>query len=172
MDASCWIFWAYSSASASSSAAQRPSRQPTVAHGRTLTQPPTAPAGTPDEERTPLTAGVWRYHPVRHEFEMFARGTSNPWGVDFNDHGQAFVTACVIPHLFHIIQGARYHRQGGQHYNPYVYDDINGVQSVDGGNVVLDFVDPDGTGYADAQECEPLPEAVGREYPGERNSLV
>ena len=83
--------------------------------------------GTPDEERTPLNAGVWRYHPVRHEFEMFARGTSNPWGVDFNDHGQAFVTACVIPHLFHIIQGARYHRQGGRHYNPYVYDDIKTI---------------------------------------------
>lgn len=28
----------------------------------------------------------------------------------------------------------------------YVYDDINGVTSLDGGNVVLDFVDPDGTG--------------------------
>jgi putative membrane-bound dehydrogenase-like protein len=83
--------------------------------------------GTPDDERTPLNAGVWRYHPVRHEFEIFARGTSNPWGVDFNDHGQAFVTACVIPHLFHIIQGARYHRQGGRHYNPYVYDDIKTI---------------------------------------------
>ena len=59
-------------------------------------------AGT---ERTPLNAGIWRYHPTRHEFEVFADGTSNPWGVDFNDHGQAFSTACVIPHLFHIIQG-------------------------------------------------------------------
>ncbi|MBC8351077.1 MAG: hypothetical protein H8E66_03770 [Planctomycetes bacterium] len=28
----------------------------------------------------------------------------------------------------------------------YVYDDLNGVTSFDGGNVVLDFVDPDGTG--------------------------
>ena len=28
----------------------------------------------------------------------------------------------------------------------YVYDDINSVTSIDGGNVVLDFVDPDGTG--------------------------
>lgn len=28
----------------------------------------------------------------------------------------------------------------------YVYDDLNGVTSIDGGNVVLDFVDPDGTG--------------------------
>ncbi len=69
--------------------------------------------GTKDEDRTPLNCGVWRYHPTRHEFDVFARGTSNPWGVDFNDYGQAFITACVIPHMYHIIQGARYQRQGG-----------------------------------------------------------
>ncbi|QDT02073.1 FG-GAP repeat protein [Rubripirellula lacrimiformis] len=80
--------------------------------------------GTPDAERTPLNCGVWRYHPVRHEFEVFAHGTSNPWGVDFNDRGQAFITACVIPHLYHIIQGARYQRQGGQHFNKHTYRDI------------------------------------------------
>lgn len=80
--------------------------------------------GTPDAERIPINAGVWRYHPTRHEFDVFAHGTSNPWGVDFNDHGQAFITACVIPHLYHIIQGARYQRQGGQHFNPHTYRDI------------------------------------------------
>ncbi|TWT89444.1 PVC-type heme-binding CxxCH protein [Stieleria varia] len=80
--------------------------------------------GTPDAERVPLNCCVWRYHPTEHEFEVFAHGTSNPWGVDFNDHGQAFITACVIPHLYHIIQGARYQRQGGQHFNPHTYRDI------------------------------------------------
>jgi putative membrane-bound dehydrogenase-like protein len=83
--------------------------------------------GTPDDQRVPLNAGIWRYHPTRHAFEVFAHGTSNPWGVDFNDHGQAFCTACVIPHLFHIIQGARYHRQAGTHFNPYTYDDIKTI---------------------------------------------
>lgn len=83
--------------------------------------------GTPDEDRTALNCGVWRYHPFRHEFEVFARGTSNPWGLDFDDHGQAFITACVIPHAWHIIQGARYQRQGGKHLNPYVYDDIKTI---------------------------------------------
>lgn len=83
--------------------------------------------GTPDEERIPLNCAVWRYHPVRHEFDIFAHGTSNPWGVDFNDHGQAFITACVIPHLYHIIQGARYQRQGGRHFNPYTYRDITTI---------------------------------------------
>jgi hypothetical protein len=49
--------------------------------------------GTPDEKREPINAGVWRYHPVRHEFEVFAHGTSNPWGLDYDQHGEWFVTA-------------------------------------------------------------------------------
>ena len=83
--------------------------------------------GTPDELRTPMNAGVWRYHPVRHEFEVFAHGTSNPWGLDYDEHGEFFITACVIPHLYHIVPGGRYQRQGGQHYNPYTYDDIKTI---------------------------------------------
>ncbi len=83
--------------------------------------------GTPDSERAPINAGIWRYHPTRHEFEVFCWGTSNPWGVDFDDLGQSFLTCCVIPHLFHCIQGARYHRQGGRHFNPFVYDDIKTI---------------------------------------------
>ena len=83
--------------------------------------------GTPEEQRTPLNAAIWRYHPTRHEFEVFANGTSNPWGVDFDERGQAVATACVIPHLFHIIQGARYHRQAGQHFNKHTYDVIKTI---------------------------------------------
>ena len=45
-----------------------------------------------------LNAAVWRYHTASRKFEVFAEGTSNPWGLDFDAHGQAFVTACVIPH--------------------------------------------------------------------------
>lgn len=83
--------------------------------------------GTPDSERIPLNAAIWRYHPTRHVFEVFSHGTSNPWGVDFNDWGQMISTACVIPHLYHNIQGARYQRQAGEHFNPYTYDDIKTI---------------------------------------------
>jgi putative membrane-bound dehydrogenase-like protein len=83
--------------------------------------------GAPDTERQRLNAGVWRYHPTRHVFEIFAEGTSNPWGIDFNDYGHAFVTACVIEHLYHVVQGARYKRQAGRHFNPHIYDDIKTV---------------------------------------------
>lgn len=83
--------------------------------------------GQSDHQRVPLNAAIWRYHPLKHQFEVFAHGTSNPWGVDFNEHGEAFATACVIPHLYHIFPGARYQRQAGQHFNPHTYDDIKTI---------------------------------------------
>jgi putative membrane-bound dehydrogenase-like protein len=83
--------------------------------------------GTPDAQRTPINAGLWRYHPTRRLFEVFSEGTSNPWGVDFDDNGQAFCTACVIPHLYHMIQGCRYQRQAGEPFNPYTYDDVKTI---------------------------------------------
>ncbi len=83
--------------------------------------------GTPDEKREPINAGVWRYHPIRHQFEVFAHGTSNPWGLDYDQHGEWFVTACVIPHLYHIVPGGRYQRQAGQHFNAYTYEDIKTI---------------------------------------------
>jgi putative membrane-bound dehydrogenase-like protein len=83
--------------------------------------------GTPDGQRIPINAGIWRYHPVRHQFEIFAEGTSNPWGLDYDQHGEFFVTACVIPHLYHIVPGGRYQRQAGQHFNPNTYEDIKTI---------------------------------------------
>ena len=83
--------------------------------------------GATDEQRTKINAGVWRFHPTTHQFEVFAEGSSNPWGIDFNDFGQPFITVCVIPHMYHVIQGARYQRQAGKHFNPYTYDDIKTI---------------------------------------------
>ena len=83
--------------------------------------------GTPEAERTMLNAGVWRLHPQTRKFEVFAHGTSNPWGVDWNDCGQCFITACVIPHLYHVVQGGLYQRQAGRHFNEFAYDDIKTI---------------------------------------------
>ncbi len=83
--------------------------------------------GTPDAERKKINAGVWRYQPQAKKFEVFAHGTSNPWGMDFNADGECFVEACVIPHLFHIIPGGRYQRQAGQHFDTHTYDDIKTI---------------------------------------------
>lgn len=76
---------------------------------------------------TDINGGVWRYHPIEDKFEVVAHGFSNPWGIDYDANGQIFITACVIPHMFHVIPGGIYHRQGGRHYNPYVYQDIRTI---------------------------------------------
>jgi putative membrane-bound dehydrogenase-like protein len=74
-----------------------------------------------------IDGGIFRYHPIKDRFEVVAHGFSNPWGLDFDDNGQAFISACVIPHAFHVVQGGIFHRQGGKHINPYVYSDIQTI---------------------------------------------
>ena len=74
-----------------------------------------------------IDGGVWRYHPLKDRFEVVAHGFSNPWGIDYDAKGQFFISACVIPHLWHVIPGGIYHRQGGRHFNPYVYSDIRTI---------------------------------------------
>jgi putative membrane-bound dehydrogenase-like protein len=77
--------------------------------------------GTPDKDRIPFDCGVWRFHPTRKVFEVVATGTTNPWGLDFDEHGEMFITNCVIDHLFHVVPGGRYTRMYGQDYNPHTY---------------------------------------------------
>ncbi len=77
--------------------------------------------GTPENERTRVGCGVWRYHPTRKIFEMVADGTTNPWGMDFDERGQAFISNCVIAHLWHVVPGAHYERMYGEDANLYAY---------------------------------------------------
>jgi putative membrane-bound dehydrogenase-like protein len=60
-----------------------------------------------------FTCAIWRYHPITKKLELFAEGTSNPWGLDYNRQGDWFVSCCVIDHLFHMTQSGYYQRQGG-----------------------------------------------------------
>ncbi len=83
--------------------------------------------GAGKADRTYIDAGLWRYHPKKEIFEVYAEGGSNQWGLDFNDHGQGYFAACVIPHSWQAIQGARYIRQAGAHTNPFVYDNIGPI---------------------------------------------
>ena len=74
-----------------------------------------------------LTAGVARMHPQTKRFEVYAEGTSNPWGVDFDAAGNAYVSACVIEHLFHLVPGGIYDRQAGSPPNPYAYESLHSI---------------------------------------------
>ena len=92
-------------------------------HGITNWSLPGKP-GTPKEKRRRFEGGVWRYHPVRHIWEPFAIGTTNPWGIDWNEYGHAFVCNCVNPHLFHIIQGAHYEPARNRPTGRFAYERI------------------------------------------------
>ena len=79
----------------------------------------------PDSEEVYMDAAVARWHPYSKKFEVFADGTSNPWGVDFDYAGNAFISACVIDHMWHMAPGGQYLRQGGTWRNPYGYADMH-----------------------------------------------
>lgn len=66
--------------------------------------------GTPDAERIPLRGGIWRYHPERKVFESLNSGTTNPWGHDWDEHGELFFINTVNGHLWHGITGAHFVR--------------------------------------------------------------
>jgi putative membrane-bound dehydrogenase-like protein len=82
--------------------------------------PPTSPHFKPDHPGFPITCALYRIHPKTREFQVFCEGTSNPWGVAFDNEGSAFISACVIDHLWHLTQSGYYHRQGGP-YPPYTW---------------------------------------------------
>ncbi len=72
-----------------------------------------------------FTCALFRIHPRTHEFELFAEGVSNPWGVAFDKNGSAFASACVIDHLWHLAESGYYHRQAGV-YPPFTWK-INSI---------------------------------------------
>lgn len=84
--------------------------------------------GQPESEGFKFDAGIGRARPTSREkegaweFEVFADGTSNPWGCDYDAAGNFFVSACVIDHFFHMAPGGIYVRQGGAPENPYSYE--------------------------------------------------
>jgi putative membrane-bound dehydrogenase-like protein len=77
--------------------------------------------GTPADQRVAMDCGVWRYHPTKKKYEAVAHGTTNPWGLDFDEHGEMFITNCVIEHMFHVVPGGHYKRMFGNDINPNSY---------------------------------------------------
>ncbi len=77
--------------------------------------------GTPATERIPLRGTMWRFHPKTHVFEALSSGTTNPWGHDWNEHGELFFINTVNGQLWHGITGAHYVRPHTIDPNPRVY---------------------------------------------------
>jgi putative membrane-bound dehydrogenase-like protein len=83
------------------------------------------PPGTPEDQRIPLDGGIWRYHPERKVVEVLCHGTVNPWGHDWDQHGELFFINTVIGHLWHLMPGAHFKESFGQSLNPAVYERID-----------------------------------------------
>ena len=67
-----------------------------------------------------FTCAIFRIHPKTRVFEIWCEGTSNPWGIAINPEGSFFASACVIDHLWHLVETGYYIRQGGP-YPPYTW---------------------------------------------------
>ena len=69
--------------------------------------------------------GVWRYHPITREFELFCEGGGNAWGLDFDRAGRLLYSTNYGGHvLVHGVQGGYYVKSFGKHgalHNPYAY---------------------------------------------------
>ena len=58
-------------------------------------------------------------------FEALSHGTTNPWGHDWDEHGELFFVNTVNGHLWHMIPGAHFTRSHTIDPNPYVYELID-----------------------------------------------
>lgn len=87
-----------------------------------------ASAGSGKASKAPPKGGTTKHETApAWAFEVFADGTSNPWGCDYDAAGNFFVSACVIDHFFHMAPGGIYVRQGGAPENPYAYEQLPSI---------------------------------------------
>src|SRR6266513_6185861 len=67
--------------------------------------------------------GIWRYHPLTHEFELFCEGGGNSWGLDFDAEGELIYSTNLGPYRhLHGLKSAYYWKSFGKHgalHNPY-----------------------------------------------------
>lgn len=86
--------------------------------------------------------GVWRYHPLTKEFELFAEGGGNIYGLTFDRKGNLFYSSNGGALFWHAVQGGYYRKSFGKHgplHNLYAYDYFPHVKhtGVTGGHIVL-----------------------------------
>ncbi len=72
-----------------------------------------------------LGQAIWRYQPETHQFEVFAEGGGNTFGLEFDDAGRAFSgTNWGKYRGLHFVQGGYYLKGWGKHgplTNPYAF---------------------------------------------------
>ncbi len=81
--------------------------------------------GSKPEDLIPVRGGMWRYHPKRRVFETITSGNTNPWGHDWNEHGELFYVNTVNGHFWHVTPGAHFVRAHTLDPNPRAYELID-----------------------------------------------
>lgn len=75
--------------------------------------------------------GVWRYHPVTKEFELFCEGGGNCYGLDFDRHGHLLYSSNGSHKVWHGVQGGYYWKSFAKHgelHNPHTYGYFGSVK--------------------------------------------
>ena len=81
--------------------------------------------GSQPQDLIPVRGGMWRYHPKRRVFEAITSGNTNPWGHDWNEHGELFYVNTVNGHFWHVTPGAHFVRAHTLDPNPRAYELID-----------------------------------------------
>ena len=92
-----------------------------------------------DERHAFFGQNIWRYHPVTHQFELFAEGGWNTFGVDFDDKGRLYSGTNGNMQAVYFVQGGYYQKSFGKHgphTNPYTFGHFFGLP-IEGENVRL-----------------------------------
>jgi putative membrane-bound dehydrogenase-like protein len=111
--------------------------------------------------------GIWRYHPRTKEFELFAEGGGNTWGLDFDRHGNAIAgTNFGGVAMLHQVQGGYYVKGFAKHgplHNAHTYGYFEHVpyQGFKGGHVTCGGIVYQGGSYPEKYNnqyiaCNPL----------------
>lgn len=84
-------------------------------------------------EQPPVTffgQTIWRYHPKTHDFELFAEGGWNNFGVDFDAQGRLYSGTNGRMQAVYFVQGGFYQKSFGKHgphTNPYAFEYFHGI---------------------------------------------
>ena len=115
--------------------------------------------------------GIWRFHPRTKEFELFAEGGGNTWGLDFDRHGNAIAgTNFGGSAMLHQVQGAYYVKGFAKHgplHNAHTYGYFEHLpyQGFKGGHVTCGGIVYQGGSYPAKYNdqyiaCNPLSNAL------------
>lgn len=96
--------------------------------------------------------GIWRYHPITEEFELFSEGGGNTWGLDFDRHGNVIAGTNWSLACLHQVQGGYYIKGFAKHgplHNPHTYGYFDHIPCPNfrGGHVTCGGIVYEGSAY-------------------------